>query len=82
MLSFRTAFLATAMAFVVTVQADYKIDPSSVPLSTRSEQPRHSRHMFSNWFGTLILYRQGAGATMKPARVRPSARTSPKQVPR
>ncbi|KAJ0108930.1 hypothetical protein J7T55_005475 [Diaporthe amygdali] len=33
--SFRTAFLAVAAAFVATVQADYKIDPSSVSLSIR-----------------------------------------------
>ncbi|KAL2287893.1 hypothetical protein FJTKL_04680 [Diaporthe vaccinii] len=33
--SFRTAFLAVATALVATVQADYRIEPSSVPLSTR-----------------------------------------------
>ncbi|KAI3399957.1 hypothetical protein diail_5113 [Diaporthe ilicicola] len=33
--SFRTASLAAAAVFVAAVQADYMIDPSSVPLSTR-----------------------------------------------
>ncbi|KAL1882215.1 hypothetical protein Daus18300_000701 [Diaporthe australafricana] len=35
--SFRTAFLAAAAVLVATVQADYSIDPSSVPLSTRKQ---------------------------------------------
>lgn len=34
--SFKTAFLALAAALVATVQADYYINPDSVPLSTRS----------------------------------------------
>ncbi|KAH8766864.1 hypothetical protein F5883DRAFT_79601 [Diaporthe sp. PMI_573] len=33
--SFGTVLLAVATAFVATVQADYRIEPSSVPLSTR-----------------------------------------------
>ena len=35
MLSFKTVFLAVATALVATVQADYYINPDSVPLSTR-----------------------------------------------
>lgn len=47
--SFRTAFLAAAAVFVVTVQADYSIDPSSVPLSTRSEYTRCNSHRLPIW---------------------------------
>lgn len=80
--SFSTVFLAVATAFVATVQADYRIEPSSVPLSTRSEYTCHTCNMFPSWSRSLILYHQSNGASLRLAHVRPSAETSRAQAPR
>lgn len=80
--SFRTVLLAATAAFVATVQADYSIEPSSVPLSTRSEYTYHSCIMFSDWSRPLILYYQRAGASLKLAHVRLSAGTNQAQARR
>lgn len=44
--SFKTVFLAVAAALVGTVRADYFVEPSSVPLTTRSEHLSRLKRLF------------------------------------